>query len=288
MNIDQFAFPPGSNKRLRSYDTASTGSYRKKEEALEKLAEDVSEIARMQDVLFAQDVYALLLIFQAMDAAGKDSAIKHVMSGVNPQGCDVHSFKAPSAEELDHDYLWRCMRALPERGRIGIFNRSYYEEVLVVRVHPEFLTRQKLPPQPTGKAFWKARYEEINHFERYLVRNGIVVMKFFLHVSKEEQRKRFLARIDEEDKNWKFSAADAKEREHWKDYMRAYEETFRHTSTSWAPWYIVPADHKWYSRIVVSEVIVKTLRALKMTYPTPTGAHQKELRAIRKRLMEES
>jgi PPK2 family polyphosphate:nucleotide phosphotransferase len=284
MNSSRFLVPPNTKIRLKDYDSRSTGSFRTKEDAEKKLEADVAEIATLQDVLYAQDIYALLIIFQAMDAAGKDGAIKHVMSGVNPQGCDVHSFKAPSAEELDHDYLWRAMRALPERGRIGIFNRSHYEEVLVVRVHPELLQRQKLPPQPVDKTFWKGRYEDINAFERYLVRNGIVVLKFFLNVSQEEQKRRFLERIEHPDKNWKFSAADAQERRHWKAYMEAYEEAFRHTSTPWAPWHIVPADHKWYTRAVISNTILNTMRSLKMSYPKVTKAHRKELEEMRKEL----
>ena len=284
MNLERLIVPPGKRIRLRNYDPAFTGGFKTKEDAVKRLTRDVDEIAKYQDVLYAQDIYAILMIFQAMDAAGKDGAVKHVMSGINPQGCQVYSFKAPSAEELDHDYLWRCMKALPERGRIGIFNRSYYEEVLIVRVHPEMLVRQKLPPMPKGKKFWKARYDEINDFERYLVRNGILVLKFFLNVSKEEQKRRFLKRIEDADKNWKFSATDSKERGFWDDYMKAYEEAFNHTSTPWAPWYILPADHKWFTRAVVSSILLKTLKSLRMSYPKVTQQHKAELAKIRRQL----
>jgi len=227
----------------------------------------------------------VLLIFQAMDAAGKDSAIKHVMSGVNPQGCQVASFKAPSAEELDHDYLWRCVKHLPERGRIGVFNRSYYEETIVVRVHPEFLESQKLPPQLLTADIWDERFRDIRNFERYLTSNGIAVCKFFLHVSKAEQRKRFLARIDDPAKNWKFSANDVKESAHWDEYMKAYEQTVRHTATDYAPWYVVPADHKWFTRLVVASAVISTLTSLKLAYPKVSAAKQKELKAARQGLM---
>ena len=284
MNLERLIVPPGKRIRLRNYDPAFTGGFKTKEDAVKRLTRDVDEIAKYQDVLYAQDIYAILMIFQAMDAAGKDGAVKHVMSGINPQGCQVYSFKAPSAEELDHDYLWRCMKALPERGRIGIFNRSYYEEVLIVRVHPEMLVRQKLPPMPKGKKFWKARYDEINDFERYLVRNGILVLKFFLNVSKEEQKRRFLKRIEDADKNWKFSATDSKERGFWDDYMKAYEEAFNHTSTPWAPWYILPADHKWFTRAVVSSILLKKLKSLRMSYPKVTQQHKAELAKIRRQL----
>ena len=284
MNLERLIVPPGKRIRLRNYDPAFTGGFKTKEDAVKRLTRDVDEIAKYQDVLYAQDIYAILMIFQAMDAAGKDGAVKHVMSGINPQGCQVYSFKAPSAEELDHDYLWRCMKALPERGRIGIFNRSYYEEVLIVRVHPEMLVRQKLPAMPKGKKFWKARYDEINDFERYLVRNGILVLKFFLNVSKEEQKRRFLKRIEDADKNWKFSATDSKERGFWDDYMKAYEEAFNHTSTPWAPWYILPADHKWFTRAVVSSILLKKLKSLRMSYPKVTQQHKAELAKIRRQL----
>ena len=228
-------------------------------------------------MLYAQDTHALLLIFQAMDAAGKDGTIKHVMSGVNPQGCDVSSFKAPSSEELNHDYLWRSSKRLPERGRIGIFNRSYYEEVLVVRVHPEILEAERLPSAVRGKGIWKRRFEDINNFEKYITDNGIVVLKFFLNVSKAEQKKRFLERIDRPEKNWKFSASDAKERAFWDDYQQAYEDAFNHTSTAWAPWYIIPADHKWFTRMAVAGIILDTLKKLKLRYPTVSEDRNQEL-----------
>lgn len=277
MNHDQFIVPPDKKIRLKDYDPGFTAEFESKEDALTQLREDVLRLAEYQDVLYAQDTYALLIIFQAMDAAGKDGAIKHVMSGVDPQGCQVFSFKAPSSEELDHDYLWRNMRALPERGRIGIFNRSYYEEVLVVRVHPEILSAQRLPPEAKEKNIWKKRFEEINDFEHYLVRNGIVVLKFFLHVSKEEQKRRFLKRITTPEKNWKFSVSDVKERAFWDEYMKAYEEVFNHTSTSWAPWHIIPADHKWFTRAAVADIIVAKLKSLNLKYPVVTEAHRQEL-----------
>jgi PPK2 family polyphosphate:nucleotide phosphotransferase len=232
-------------------------------------------------------VYAVLVVFQAMDAAGKDGMIKHVMSGVNPQGCQVFAFKAPSAEELDHDFLWRCVKALPERGRIGIFNRSYYEEVLVVRVHPEILARQKLPPGKRGKGFWEDRYESINDLERHLVRNGTVILKFFLHVSKDEQRRRFLDRIEDPEKHWKFSAGDVAERDHWDDYMEAYEDAIRATSTAWAPWYVIPADHKWVARALVADVLATTIRDLGLEHPAPTTEQKRALAEARRRLLAE-
>ena len=248
------------------------------------LRQGVEALAALQDRLYAQDRWALLLIFQAMDAAGKDGAIKHVMSGVNPQGCQVYSFKAPSAEDLDHDYLWRCAKSLPERGRIGIFNRSYYEETLVVRVHPEILERQHLPPELVRRSIWKQRYREIRNFEEYLTGNGIVIRKFFLHVSRGEQRKRFLERIDDPAKNWKFSVGDALERRHWREYMNAYEETIRETATSEAPWYVVPADNKWFTRLVVAAAVVETLDSLDLRYPRVTKAQRKQLAAARAEL----
>ena len=255
-----------------------------KTRAKQALQAGVAALADMQDRLYAQDRWALLLIFQAMDAAGKDGAIKHVMSGVNPQGCQVYSFKAPSAEELDHDYLWRCTKCLPERGRIGIFNRSYYEETLVVRVHPEILERQHLPAALMDGSIWKQRYKEIRHFEQYLSGNGIIVRKFFLHVSRGEQRRRFLARIDDSSKNWKFSAADALERRHWREYMEAYENTIRATATPEAPWYVVPADNKWFTRLVVAAAVVDALDSLDLEYPRVTKAQRKQLAAARAEL----
>jgi PPK2 family polyphosphate:nucleotide phosphotransferase len=278
---------PGRKIDLRNeYDPGNTGHFLSKQDAQDQLENDIQKLAEQQDRLFAQNTYALLINLQAMDAAGKDSTIKHVMSGVNPQGVLVKSFKVPSEEELDHDYLWRNFRELPNRGSIGIFNRSYYEEVLVVRVHPEFLDRQQLPPHLKGRDIWERRYEEINNFEKYLTSNGIVVLKFFLNVSKETQRKRFLERVDQPDKNWKFSAADILERRHWDRYMDAYEEMFNHTSTAWAPWYIIPADHKWFTRLAVVSVINHTLDGLNLAYPE-AGPEQKEALLKAKEEMEQ-
>ncbi|BAY31491.1 hypothetical protein NIES2107_33500 [Nostoc carneum NIES-2107] len=278
MNHDAFIVKPGSKVSLKKqYDSGFKGNYQQKADAEGKLEADIQRLAYYQDVLYAQNTYALLIIFQAMDAAGKDSTIKHVMSGVNPQGCQVFSFKSPSAEELDHDYLWRSMKALPERGRIGIFNRSYYEEVLVVRVHPEILKKQQLPQFPEGNNIWKQRFEEINNFEKYLVNNGIVILKFFLNVSKSEQKKRFLARIESPEKNWKFSANDVRERAFWDDYMSAYEDIFQKTSTEWAPWYIIPADHKWFTRLTVADIVCTKLKELNLKYPTLSEEYQQQL-----------
>ncbi|MFN0159451.1 MAG: polyphosphate kinase 2 family protein [Bacteroidota bacterium] len=287
MNHDKFLVPPGQKISLKDYDPDDTGKFKDKQDAEEALDEDIKSLAAHQDVLYAQDTYALLLIFQAMDAAGKDGAIKYVMSGINPQGCQVFSFKAPSTEELDHDYLWRCMKCIPERGRIGIFNRSYYEEALVVRVHPEFLDAQHLPPSAKHDDIWNDRFEDINNYERYLVRNGIIVMKFFLHVSKKEQKERFLARIDTPEKNWKFSARDVKERQHWDDYMHAYEDVFSHTSTEWAPWYIIPADHKWFTRAAVADIINAKLESLHLKYPDLSPKDKEELKMVREILVNE-
>jgi PPK2 family polyphosphate:nucleotide phosphotransferase len=259
---------PGDTLWLKSED---------KPKAKEALATGVGALAELQDQLYAQDRWGVLLIFQAMDAAGKDGAIKHVMSGVNPQGCDVHAFKSPSAEDIDHDYLWRCMKVLPNRGHIGIFNRSYYEETLVVRVHPEFLAKQKLPPELITKHIWKDRFADIRNFEQYLTNNGVVVRKFFLHVSKKEQKRRFLERIENPDKNWKFSANDAAEREHWDDYMAAYDDMIRQTSTAAAPWYVVPADNKWFTRVVVAAAVIETLASLNLAYPEVGPEKLKEL-----------
>jgi PPK2 family polyphosphate:nucleotide phosphotransferase len=277
MNHEPFIVPPGRKIRLKDYDPGYTANYETKEEALVKLQEDVRRLADYQDVLYAQNTRALLIIFQAMDAAGKDGVIKHVMSGVNPQGCQVFSFKSPSAEELDHDYLWRTQKALPERGRIGIFNRSYYEEVLVVRVHPETLNQQQLPPEAKDENIWQRRFEEINNFERYLVDNGISVLKFYLNVSRDEQKNRFLKRIMTAEKNWKFSLNDVKERGFWYQYMEAYEDMFNHTSTEHAPWYIIPADHKWFTRAAVADVIISKLESLKLSYPVVGKEHQQNL-----------
>lgn len=255
-----------------------------KDKAEDLLKDGIETLADLQDKLYAQDTYALLVIIQAMDAAGKDGAIKHVMSGINPQGCQVFAFKGPSAEELDHDYLWRCMKCLPERGRIGIFNRSYYEEVLVVRVHPEILAKQKLPEMYKNGKIWKQRFEEINNFERYLVQNGIEVVKIFLNVSKDEQKRRFLDRIEQPEKNWKFSLADAKERGCWDDYMAAYEDAIRHTSTKHAPWHVIPADNKWFARLAVAAVIGERLKSLKLAYPEISGQQKEALAEAREAL----
>jgi PPK2 family polyphosphate:nucleotide phosphotransferase len=276
MNSKHFIVPTGTKVKLSDYDPTYTGEFRAdtEVEAEALLQADIKRLAKYQDILYAQNNYALLIIFQAMDAAGKDGTIKHVMSGVNPQGCQVFSFKAPSAEEMDHDYLWRSMKSLPEHGRIGIFNRSYYEETLVVRVHPDLLERQQLPAEVKGKEIWKRRFEEINNFEKYLVNNGVIVLKFFLHVSKHEQKKRFLERIDRPEKNWKFSIADIQERAFWDDYMHAYEDVFTHTSTKWAPWHIIPADHKWFTRFAVAHFICAKLKALDLQYPDVSEAHK--------------
>jgi PPK2 family polyphosphate:nucleotide phosphotransferase len=265
-------------------DTLDLGS-EDKPRAKDALVAGVQALAELQDMLYAQDRWAVLLIFQAMDAAGKDGTIKHVMSGVNPQGCQVYSFKAPSAEDLDHDFLWRCMKYVPERGRIGIFNRSYYEETLVVRVHPEFLEKQKLPPELVTKDIWKERFRDIRSFERYLTRNGVIIRKFFLHVSKGEQKRRFLERLQNPEKNWKFSANDITERAFWDDYMTAYEDMIRNTSTPEAPWYVVPADNKWFTRIVVGAAVIEALDALDLHYPQVSKEKLKELAAAEQLLL---
>ena len=274
-----FRVVKGKDFRLKDTDPGDTLAFtdKDKKRAKEALAMGVQALTELQDKLYAQDKWALLLIFQAMDAAGKDGVIKHVMSGVNPQGCQVFSFKSPSAEELDHGYLWRCMKVSPSRGHIGIFNRSYYEETLVVRVHPEFLAQQKIPPSLVTKNIWEQRFEDISNFEQYLAHNGVVVRKFFLHVSKKEQRRRFLERIDNPDKNWKFSASDAAEREHWSDYMEAYEDMIRHTASEEAPWYVVPADNKWFTRLVVAAAVIETLDSLELKYPEVGKDKLKEL-----------
>lgn len=278
----------GAKFRLKDFDPDDTGDLGKdKEKAQEMLQEGVAALAELQDELYAQDRWGVLLIFQAMDAAGKDSAIKHVMSGINPQGCQVASFKAPSAEELDHDFLWRCQKHLPERGRIGIFNRSYYEEVLIVRVHPEMLARQKLPPALVDKKIWENRFEDIRNFERYLSRNGIAIRKFFLNVSPDEQKRRFLERLDTPAKNWKFAADDVSERQHWKTYMGAYNDLIRETATPWAPWYIVPANHKWFTRTVVAGAVIDTLNSLDLHYPEVDKIKKAELATYRRRLTHE-
>lgn len=285
MKLKGLIVPPGKKINLKQYDPGYTGKFKSRKAAGKKLQQDIEKLAQYQDVLYAQNIYGVLLIFQALDAAGKDSAIKHVMSGVNPQGCQVFSFKAPSAEELDHDFLWRYAQDLPERGRIGIFNRSYYEEVLVVRVHPDILAKQQLPPEvKSNNSIWKERYEQLNNFEKYLSQNGIVVLKFFLYVSKKEQRQRFLQRIALADKNWKFSATDAQERRYWKSYMKAYEDLFNHTSSKWAPWYIIPADHKWFTRVAIADIIISRLKALKLSYPTVTKERRRDLLKVKRML----
>lgn len=286
--VETLRVPPGRNIDLqREYDPGSVDDSVSKQNAQKKLETGIRKLSVEQDKLYAQNTYALLINFQAMDAAGKDSTIKHVMSGVNPQGVQVKSFKVPSAEELDHDYLWRNFRELPNRGHIGIFNRSYYEEVLVVRVHKEFLDRQQLPPHLKGEDIWKRRYEEINNFEKYLTDNGMVVLKFFLHVSKEEQKKRFLERIEEPEKNWKFSANDVLERRYWEAYMDAYEEMFNHTSTPWAPWYIIPADHKWFTRFAVVSVINHTIEGLNLAYPSVSEEQREALQKAKEAMEQE-
>lgn len=282
---DCYCVTGGKHFRLKDHDAADTAHWKSKDHAADALQEGISRTAELQDKLYAQDSWALLLIFQAMDAAGKDGAIKHVMSGVNPQGCQVYSFKAPSERELQHDFLWRTTCDLPERGHIGIFNRSYYEEVLVVRVHPNILKGQKTPPSLVGKKIWDERFEDIRCFERHMARAGTVIRKFFLHVSKKEQKKRFLERLEEPEKNWKFSASDVRERECWDDYQDAYEDMIRNTATKHAPWYIVPADNKWFTRLVISTVIVDTLESLKLEYPKVDDAERKALRAAKQTLV---
>ncbi len=286
---EPFRIEKGARFRLSDFDPDDTLHFgsEDKPRARQALKKGVEYLAACQDKLYAQDRWSVLLVFQAMDAAGKDSAIKHVLSGVNPQGCQVTSFKAPSSEELDHDYLWRCMKALPERGRIGIFNRSYYEEVLVVRVHESLLAAQKLPKGLATKKVWKQRFEDIRNVERYLARNGTLILKFFLNVSRDEQKKRFLERLDDPDKNWKFSVADANERGYWNDYMKAYDEMIRNTATKHAPWYVVPADNKWFTRAVVAAAIIEGLMGLGLAYPSVGAEKRQELDAARAALMAE-
>jgi len=287
--VDPYRVTKGKGFRLKDIDPGDTRKLKsgQKDEAKEVLAQGVEWLAEEQDKLYAQDRWSVLLVFQAMDAAGKDGTIKHVMSGVNPQGCQVYSFKAPSPEELDHDFLWRTTRCLPERGRIGIFNRSYYEEVLVVRVHEAILARQKLPPELVTKRIWDERLEDIAAFERYLARNGTVILKFFLHVSRKEQKERFMERLDQPEKNWKFAAADVHERRYWDDYMEAYEDAIRATAAKHAPWYVVPADNKWFTRLIVAAAIVETLEKLDLEYPKIDAATKKELAAARAGLLKE-
>jgi PPK2 family polyphosphate:nucleotide phosphotransferase len=275
----------GQKFRLRDYDPADTAGLHSPERAEELLARGIARMAELQDKLYAQDRWSLLLIFQGMDAAGKDGAVKHVMSGVNPQGCEVHSFKTPSEEELNHDYLWRSMKCLPLRGGIGIFNRSYYEEVLVVRVHPEVLAGEKIPAQLVTKDIWEERFQDICSFERYLSRNGVVIRKFFLHLSKKEQKKRFLERLQQPNKNWKFSVADLQERECWDDYAQAYEKMVAGTSTPRAPWFVIPADNKWFTRLAVAAAIVDTLDGLELSYPKVDARRRKELQAAKRTLL---
>ena len=293
--IDRFRVDPGKKIRIKDFDTGwdqtpklkELGKETAKERAKDLLAENLAELADAQDRLYADDRYSVLVILQAMDAAGKDGTIKHVMSGVNPQGCQVFSFKQPSTEELDHNFLWRCMKALPERGRIGIFNRSYYEDVLVVKVHPELLDRQRLPDGKRGKSFWESRYDDINAFERHLVRNGTIILKFFLNVSKKEQKQRFLERLTDPSKNWKFSPSDVAERAHWDEYMDAYQDAINATSTEWAPWYVIPADHKWATRAVVADILTSTIRNLDARYPTLSEKQQAALSAAKATLESE-
>jgi PPK2 family polyphosphate:nucleotide phosphotransferase len=282
--VNPYRIEDGAQFRLKDFDPADRGPIRSRQNAAAALQQGVERLTDLQDKLYAQDQWAVLLIFQGMDAAGKDSTIKHVMTGVNPQACQVYSFKQPSEEELNHDYLWRTSQRMPERRRIGIFNRSYYEEVLVVRVHSELLEREKIPSSLLGKKIWEQRFEDIRGYERYLSRNGIVVRKFFLNISKEEQKQRFLKRLDEPEKNWKFSAADIHERQYWDDYMKAYEDMVRNTATGEAPWYIVPADHKWYARVVVAAAVAETLEGLNLSYPKTTAEKQKELDEARRML----
>jgi PPK2 family polyphosphate:nucleotide phosphotransferase len=288
MKTDKFRVREGARLNLKNYKTDDTDGLKDKDEAKEALGNNIKRMSELQDTLYAQDTKALLIIFQAMDAAGKDSAIEHVMSGVNPQGVQVTSFKQPSSEELDHDYLWRCAKNMPERGRIGIFNRSHYEEVLVVRVHPAIIRGQRLPDEiKNNKNIWKQRFKQIRNYEEYLADNGTHIIKFFLHVSKEEQKKRFLARIDTPEKNWKFSMADTKERAYWDDYMKAYKEAIENTSTDKAPWYIIPADKKWFTRLAVSEIIVEKMKSMKLSYPVVTEEHKLELEEAKRMLESE-
>jgi PPK2 family polyphosphate:nucleotide phosphotransferase len=287
--LKRYRVEDGKHFRLKDFDPADTHGLHSefKPEAKHLLANGVEELSRLQDILAAQDRWGLLVILQAMDAAGKDGTIKHVMSGVNPQGVDVTPFKQPSAEDLNHGYLWRTSQHAPARGRIAIFNRSYYEEVLVVRVHPELLANEKIPKKLVTKKIWEERYEDILNFERYATRNGFAVVKIFLHLSKKEQKRRFLERLETPDKNWKFSAADAKERGYWDDYQQAYEDAIRATATEFAPWYVVPADHKWFSRLVVAQVLVDELKAMDLKYPEVSGEQKKELAAVKKQLEKE-
>jgi PPK2 family polyphosphate:nucleotide phosphotransferase len=283
MDISKFRIETGSHFKLSDIDPGDTGKFSSKEEAEKLLTENIEQMAELQEILYAQNKYAMLIIFQAMDTAGKDGAIKHVMVGLNPQSTHVHSFKQPSTEELDHDYLWRASKNLPERGQIGIFNRSYYEEVLVVKVH-DLITFQQIPKEFVTEDIWKNRYRQIRDFERYLTENGVVILKFFLHISKEEQKKRLLARIDDTSKNWKFSSADIKERKFWDNYQQCYQEAIRETATKQAPWFVIPSNKKWFSRLVISEAIVKAMKELKLEYPTITDDQKKILQECKRKL----
>ena len=293
--LSLFRLQPGKKVRLKDHDTGWAQTKEVKEfgkdavkaRAKEILDKSLEDLAEAQELLYADDRYAILIVLQAMDAAGKDGTIKHVMSGVNPQGCQVFSFKKPSAEELNHNFLWRYMKCLPERGRIGIFNRSYYENVLIVKVHPEVLDQEKLPPGKRGKSFWEGRYEDINALEQHLVRNGIVVLKFFLNVSKDEQKRRFLERLERPEKNWKFSTSDLPERAFWADYMDAYEEALAATTTDEAPWYVIPADNKWVTRAAVADVVTTAIRSLDLKFPEVTDEQRKKLGESKRRLQEE-
>jgi PPK2 family polyphosphate:nucleotide phosphotransferase len=284
-----FRITKGSKFRLKDIDPGDTLNLQAEDKprAKEALAIGIQLLSELQDMLYAQDRWSVLIILQAMDAAGKDGTIKHIMSGVNPQGCQIYSFKSPSAEEIDHDYLWRCMKRLPNRGDIGIFNRSYYEETLVVRVHPEYIANQKIPPELVTRNIWKERFQDIRNFEHYLTRNGVVIRKFFLHVSKEEQKRRFMERIENPEKNWKFSANDVKEREFWDDYMKAYEHMIRNTATKEAPWFVVPADNKWFTRVAVAAAIIEALASLNLKYPKVDKKKLEELAAEKKTLLSE-
>lgn len=290
--LDQFRVPGGKRVRLKEYPTglpankelAELGKEELKDRALEILEKNKEELDRTQELLYASDTWSVLIVFQAMDAAGKDGMIKHVMSGLNPQGCQVFSFKQPSSEELDHDFLWRYTKGLPERGRFGIFNRSHYEEVLVVKVHPEWLQKQKLPPGKRGKGFWNKRYQDINTFERHLVRSGTLILKFFLHISKEEQRRRFLQRLENPEKHWKFSTGDLVERGLWKEYQEAYQDALSATSTEWAPWYVIPADYKWVSRVLVADIITNAVQSLDLKYPEVSEEQKRQLEIAKAQL----
>jgi PPK2 family polyphosphate:nucleotide phosphotransferase len=285
--VAPFRVTQGKKFRLKDFDADDTDGLKDKDEAHGLLEQSVAMLSQLQEKLYAQDRWSVLVILQGMDASGKDGVIKHVMSGVNPQGCDVWSFKAPSQEELDHDYLWKSHKLVPERGKIGIFNRSYYEELLVVRVHPEVLGAEKLPASVVSKQIWQQRFEDINAFERYLTRNGVIVLKFFLHLSKKEQKKRFLERLDDSKKNWKFSMADVKERGFWKQYQQAYEEMIQNSATENAPWHVVPADNKWFTRLVVAFAVVTTLNGLKLSFPDEQKPKRKELEKVKESLRHE-